>query len=97
MSSDVKLEARKTKKRLVSLPEDQWLLLDGCASALGLHRSTFLHVFLDNYTEHVISFTQGWLAANEHYRTKLAEAKNLKQAAKIIETLGGPGVKIVKR
>ncbi len=97
MSRDVKLKARKTKKRLVSLPEDQWLLLDGCAKAIGFSRSTFLHVFLDNYTEHVISFTTGWLAANEHYRNKLSEAKSLKQAAKIIKTLGGPEVKIVTR
>lgn len=94
--SDIKLQARKTTKRLVSLPEDQWLLIDGCAKALGLSgRSTFLHIFLDKYTEHVISFTHGWLAGNEYYREQLSKAKNLQQAVEIIKALGGPAVKIV--
>ena len=66
---------RPVRKTLISIPEDQIMMIDECAKAMGMSRSAFLQVYFDTYAEQVISFTEGWLAGIGHYYKKMMAEK----------------------
>jgi len=61
---------RRVRKILITIPEDQVKMLDECAKALGMSRSTFIQVYLDTFAERVIDFAEGWLAGIGYYYQK---------------------------
>lgn len=80
---------RKTSKRLVTLPDDLWTLIDECTKAMGMtSRSGFLQIYFDTYAEQVLSFTEGWLANVRYYLDRVEQDKRVKDGQKMAEGLG---------
>jgi len=80
---------RTTSKKLVTLPDDVWMLIDECTKAMGLtSRSAFLQIYFDTYGEQVLSFTEGWLANLRYYQEKVTQEKRVKEGQKMAESLG---------
>jgi hypothetical protein len=52
----------KRVKSVRRLPMKHIELIDECAASVAQSRSGFLQNFLDTYHEHIITFTEGWLA-----------------------------------
>lgn len=67
------LAERKVKKILLTLPEDQIKMIDECAKAVGLSRSSFLHIYFDVFAERVRDFTEGLLVGVGPYQQKKLE------------------------
>ena len=78
------------------LPEDQVLLLDNCAKAIGLSRGAFMQVYVDHHVDELTNFTTGWLAANRYYQDTLKTTKQLENASQAIKNLGGGKTIVMK-
>ena len=96
MSTNIKIIPRKTQKCLLTLPEDQVLLIDNCARAIGLSRSSFMQIYVDNRVEDLGAFTTGWLAGNKYYQDTLANNKALENASQVVQNLTGKKLTVVK-
>jgi len=79
---------RKVQKILVALPQDQVAMIDDCAKAMGMSRSSFLHIFFDAYSEKIIDFVEGWLTGIKYYIDKETRQSKLREAKKASRTLG---------
>lgn len=75
---------RTTSKKLVTLPDDTWAVIDECTKAMGMtSRSAFLQIYFDTYCEQIVSFTEGWLTGVKYYQDKVADEKRVKTAQKM--------------
>lgn len=80
---------RTSSKKLVTLPDDRWRLIDECSKAMGMtSRSAFLQIYFDTYGEQVLSFTEGWLANIRYYQEKVDQEKRVEEGQKVAESLG---------
>lgn len=79
---------REVKKTLITIPADQIEMIDNCAKAIGMSRSSFLQVYFDTYAEQVVNFTEGWLANIGYYYKKRQENKLIQDAKETAEGLG---------
>lgn len=79
---------RPVKKVLLSLPVDQVELIDRCASAVGFNRSPFLQIFIDTFSEHMVSFTEGMLAGTNYFRKLLEKRERVHEAKEMAQKLG---------
>jgi len=79
---------REVRKVLLTIPADQVEMIDNCAKAIGMSRSSFLQVYFDTYAEQVMNFTEGWLANIGYYHKKMQENKAIEEAKKTAEGLG---------
>ena len=96
MSTNIRIPERKTQKCLLTLPEDQVLLIDSCARAIGLSRSSFMQIYFDNRAEDLGAFTTGWLAGNKYYQDTLNTNKSLENASKVVQNLTSTKITVIK-
>jgi len=88
---------RKVRKILITIPVDQISMIDNCAKAIGMSRSSFLQVYFDTYAEAVMNFAEGWLAGISYYVKKGEEAAIVEEAKATAETLTGKKMSVTRR